>query len=1081
MKDSSSPDPKRDASSTRDPQRGRPDPTASDNDTEPRSAQSDSGAFPLSAVQRTMWFSQQLNPTVPTFIAQYVELHGDIDLPLLRESALAAAHEFQSPFLTLVEIDGEPRQIVDPSIDSSIGFFDFRGERDPMAAAHAWIDTDYVTPIRITRDRLVEMTILQVGDRDYLWYTRIHHVALDGYSGMTMVNRIAALYTAAAKGVEPEPSRALDLRRLYDLDVGYRESSRFASDREYWAEHIRGIESGSTLAEGEGPVSARSRLESAVLSQPTLDRLGATDDLFGGTPAAVLIAAFACYLARMTGRRDVLVNLPVSARTTAPLQRSGGMLVNVAPLHIQVDADDTVGSLVQRVQLELMGALRHQRCSIEDIRRDAGLTGARQGLTGPMVNVMLFRQEITLGSVVGEYHIVTSGPVQDLLVNIYQSGSPAKTLVDFRGNPNRYGADDLREHHRRCVALVEEFVAAAPDARVDSVHPESAAIGDDRLRTAADVDYWRTELAGLPVAPTLPGARPDQRQPGYTTTEFVLGSGIADGLRALATRIGVETVTVLHTALAVLVGRLTGADDFATATDVTPPSYSADKPPDGPAASGPDPMRRGTAADPLPIRSRLDPATSFAEQVRRTADSVRRAAEHASTPRSRLAETLDLPDVPLAVTAPDVDPHRAHLVLQYRPGPVPALVAHEANDVFAPEAVATVVARLERILAAVSADPDLAIGDIPVLSAAEADALAPVWGPSRADPRTLAQLMSDAVEAGPDRTAVVDGARTLTYRELADRSAALAAVLAGRGAGPGSVVALSIARSIESVTAWWAVVRCGAAFVPVDPNYPADRIEHMLVDSGAALGLTVRAHRDQLPDLVEWFDVDEVDLTAPPAAELPRARVDDVAYLIYTSGSTGLPKGVVVAHRGLANLMDEARQRFEVTADSRTLHFSSPSFDASILELLLAVGSVATMVVAPPTVYGGEELKEVLRNVTHGFVTPAALASVDPTGLDDLRCVITGGDVCPPELVRQWTTDERRLYNAYGPTEATVVAAISSPLTADRPVTIGGPSRGSGSLVLDDRLHPVPVGVVGELYVTGPSVEIGRASCRERV
>ncbi|WP_417716644.1 condensation domain-containing protein [Rhodococcus gannanensis] len=692
-----------------------------------------------------MWFSQQLNPTVPTFIAQYVELHGDIDIPLLREAALTAAHEFQSPFLTLVELDGEPRQIVDPSIDTSIGFFDFRGERDPMAAAHAWIDTDYVTPIRITRDRLVEMTILQVGDRDYLWYTRIHHVALDGYSGMTMVNRIAALYTAAAKGVEPEPSRALDLRRVYDLDVKYRESSRFVADREYWAEHIRGIESGSTLAEREGPVAARSRLESAALSQTTLDRLAGSDDLFGGTSAAVLIAGFACYLSRMTGRRDVLVNLPVSARTTAPLQRSGGMLVNVAPLKITVDADDTVGSLVQRVQLELMGALRHQRCSIEDIRRDAGLIGARQGLAGPMVNVMLFRQEITLGSVVGEYHIVTSGPVQDLLVNIYQSGSPPKTLVDFRGNPNRYGAEGLREHHRRCVALVEEFVAAAPDTRVASVHAESAAIGARRLQTATDLDHWQAELAGMPAAPTLPGARPEARQPGYTTTEFVLDTVVTSGVLRLATRLGVDVVTILHTALAVLVGRLTGADDLAVATEVSRPPYSADKPPDGDAAP--------TPPEPLPIRSRLDPASPFAEQVRRTADSVRRAAEHAATPLSRLAATLDLPAPAVAVTAPDTDPCDADLVLQYRPGPTPALIAHEANDVFAPEAVAAVVARLERVLAAVVADPELATGDIPVLSTTESDALCPVWGGTshRATHPRGADRGRRRVGAGPHR------------------------------------------------------------------------------------------------------------------------------------------------------------------------------------------------------------------------------------------------------------------------------------------------------------------------------------------
>ncbi|MGY5036913.1 condensation domain-containing protein, partial [Streptomyces sp. 900116325] len=338
---------------------------------------------------------------------------------------------------------------------------DLRDHPDPTAAAHAWMEHDYSVPIDLTRDRLIDMTILQVGDREYLWYTRIHHVALDGYSGMTVANRIAALYTAALEHRDPEPNRALDLRELLAIDQKYRASGRFQADREYWADHIAGIEAGSTLAETDAPVSAVSRLESAPLPEAVITALDSTDRTLEATPAAVLIAAFACYLARMTGRTDVLVNMPVSARTTAPLQRSGGMLVNVAPLRATVLPNDTVADLVGRIQLELMGALRHQRCSIEDIRRDAGLTGTARGLAGPMVNVMLFHQKMTLGDIEGEYHIVTSGPVEDLLVNFFQSGSPTRTFVEFRANPGRYSQEALHTHHRRFLELVEEFVQAS--------------------------------------------------------------------------------------------------------------------------------------------------------------------------------------------------------------------------------------------------------------------------------------------------------------------------------------------------------------------------------------------------------------------------------------------------------------------------------------------------------------------------------------------------------------------------------------------------------------------------------------------
>ncbi|WP_280409674.1 amino acid adenylation domain-containing protein, partial [Nocardia brasiliensis] len=177
---------------------------------------------------------------------------------------------------------------------------------------------------------------------------------------------------------------------------------------------------------------------------------------------------------------------------------------------------------------------------------------------------------------------------------------------------------------------------------------------------------------------------------------------------------------------------------------------------------------------------------------------------------------------------------------------------------------------------------------------------------------------------------------------------------------------------------------------------------------------------------------------------------------------------------------DEQRERYQVTSASRTLHFASPSFDASVLELLLAVGGAATMVIAAPTVFGGEELATLLRRtgVTHAFITPAALASVEPAGLDELRVVVAGGEACPPELVRRWVIPvangrAREFFNGYGPTETTIMTNISAPLVPDEPVTIGGPIRAITEYVLDERLSPVPDGVIGELYITGAQLARG--------
>ncbi len=359
----------------------------------------------------------------------------------------------------------------------------------------------------------------------------------------------------------------------------------------------------------------------------------------------------------------------------------------------------------------------------------------------------------------------------------------------------------------------------------------------------------------------------------------------------------------------------------------------------------------------------------------------------------------------------------------------------------------------------------------------------------------MPQLIAAAVEANPAGAAVVFADATtrllaLSYAELDERSNRVARLLIERGIGPDDLVAVAIPRSVHSVLAVWAVAKTGAGFVPVDPNYPADRVAHMIADSGVGVGLTIAAAGDNLPGATEWLVMDTADsaqlleeYSAEPISYLDRVRhlyAEHPAYVIYTSGSTGKPKGVVVTHAGLARFCDEQRARYGVTRASRTLHFASPSFDASVLEMLLALGGAATMVVVAPTVYGGAELATVLRReaVTHAFVTPAALASVEPIELDELAVVIVGGDVCPQELVRRWVSPiadgrMRGFFNAYGPTEATIATNISAPLEPGVPVTIGAPIRGLTAYVLNDRLLPVPDRVAGELYVSGDQLARG--------
>jgi amino acid adenylation domain-containing protein/non-ribosomal peptide synthase protein (TIGR01720 family) len=328
---------------------------------------------------------------------------------------------------------------------------------------------------------------------------------------------------------------------------------------------------------------------------------------------------------------------------------------------------------------------------------------------------------------------------------------------------------------------------------------------------------------------------------------------------------------------------------------------------------------------------------------------------------------------------------------------------------------------------------------------------------------TFPKMFERQAARTPDLPAIRYDGTAMRYNQLDARANRLAHLLVTLGAGPGRIVALRLPRSADIVVAQLAVMKSGAAFLPVDPDYPADRIAMMLDDAQPVLTITL--------DLLRSVALNDQPTTPPDVA----VSVDHPAYVIYTSGSTGRPKGVVVTHRGLASFSAAEIDRFQVQPGDRVLQFSSPSFDASVLELCMALPAGASIVVPPPGPLLGDQLATVLRaqRVTHALIPPVALATVPPTDLPDFRCLIVGGDACDADLVRQWAPG-RRMINAYGPTECTVVATWSEPLVAgSQPPPIGRPIWNTVTHVLDDRLRPVGAGVAGELYVSGVGLARG--------
>ncbi|MEV7941740.1 amino acid adenylation domain-containing protein [Kitasatospora sp. NPDC088264] len=343
---------------------------------------------------------------------------------------------------------------------------------------------------------------------------------------------------------------------------------------------------------------------------------------------------------------------------------------------------------------------------------------------------------------------------------------------------------------------------------------------------------------------------------------------------------------------------------------------------------------------------------------------------------------------------------------------------------------------------------------------------------------TIPVLFDRWVSATPDAIALAADNTWLTYRELGERADRLARLLAARGVGPETVVAVALPRSVLLWITVLAVAKAGGAYLPLDPAYPADRTAFMVEDSGAGLVLADAESAARLRGLTApVLCLDDLEEQAlPTATARGPLSAANTAYVIYTSGTTGRPKGVAVTHRGLAALVASQTERLRLTPASRVLQFASPSFDASVWEMYMALFQGGTLVVVGPERLGpGAPLAETLddHGVTHVLLPPPVLAAMPAGSLSTVETLVVGGDATSPELVAAWAPG-RRMINAYGPTEATICATMSAPLAAGGGVPpIGGANLGFRVHVLDAELRPVPAGVIGELYLSGAGLARG--------
>ncbi|MFI8192534.1 non-ribosomal peptide synthase/polyketide synthase [Streptomyces sp. NPDC085946] len=600
--------------------------------------------------------------------------------------------------------------------------------------------------------------------------------------------------------------------------------------------------------------------------------------------------------------------------------------------------------------------------------------------------------------------------------------------------------------------------------------------------------YWKERLAGVePLDLPTDRPRPAVRTRSGATARLSLPPHTARRLAQVGRDRGTTLFTTLVAAAQTYLARLSGGRDIAVGT----------------VTSGRDRAETqrliGFFVNTLVLRSRVEPERpfpAFLADVRATVldafahqevpfeqvvDEVQPVRDTSRTPLFQVmvvlqntpAAGLDLPGLEVTDVETDLRHAAFDLTLEFAETPSGALdgLLTYNTDLFDAATAERMAGQLATLLTAVAEDPDRPLGALPLASE---ETLRGVLEQGRGTARpvpaaTLPELFERQAARTPDAPALADGARQWTYAEVDRWANRLAHRLIGLGVGPERVVALALPRSAETVVAQLAVAKAGGAFLPVAPDYPEQRREFMLRDAGAHLVLADPAEvRDAAGPGTAPTDADRTAALTP----------DHPAYVIYTSGSTGTPKGVVVPHRGLAGFAAAAAERYAAGPGDRVLQFASPSFDASVLELCVSLLGGATLVTGEEGPLVGERLAEVLagRRISHALIPPAALATVDPGtsgALPELRTLIVGAEACPADLVERWAPG-RRMINSYGPTEATVVATWTGPLTPGAGVPpIGRPAGATRVHVLDHALRPVPPGVTGELYVAGPGLARG--------
>ncbi|MCZ8118403.1 MAG: amino acid adenylation domain-containing protein [Microcystis sp. LE18-22.4A] len=619
----------------------------------------------------------------------------------------------------------------------------------------------------------------------------------------------------------------------------------------------------------------------------------------------------------------------------------------------------------------------------------------------------------------------------------------------------------------------------------------------DVLQT--QLNYWQNQLANAPSLLSLPTDHPRPAVQSFVGTqqEFSLSPKLSQALTELSRQQGVTLFMTLLAAFDALLYRYTGSSDILVGTPIANRNR------------GEIEGLIGFFVNTLVMRTDLSDNPSFSQLLTRVREVTMDAYAHQDLPFEMLVEALqperDLSHTPLfqvafvlqntpkseiamtGLTVTDLPPENTTAKFDLTLAMVNTDdglkgVWEYNTDLFESSTIERLSGHFLNLLGGIAANPQARISQLPLLTESETNQLLIEWNNTQVDYpeyKCIHQLFEEQVKRTPDAVAVVCSQQQLTYNELNCRANQLAHYLRKLGVKPDELVGICLERSLDMIVGLLGILKAGGAYLPLDPDYPSERLQFAIADAQLSLLLTQEGLIDKLPEhqapliLLDRF-TEEINQNSQDNLT-GVVTANNLANLIYTSGSTGKPKGVMVEHRGLFNLATAQIKTFNLQSNSRLLQFASLNFDASIWEIIMAIGSGATLYLdTKDALMPGLPLMGRLKDygITHIILPPSALAALPLEEIPELQTIIVGGEACSEELIKQWARG-RNFFNAYGPTETSVCATVEKWTDETLKVTIGRPIANTQVYILDSHLQPVPIGVPGELHIGGMGLAKG--------